>query len=131
MRLPQLFLALAAVFVVAPAVQAAPKTPYDRAMGPYIAELDRQCPGRDLQDLAAGDLELIMEGFETALAPAARHEIEAAIGERCVRIEAGLTCGNTATLEVFRSRGVLKSFVGKVCASLWKCDQFRCLQAQP
>ncbi len=132
MRLPQLFPALAAVIVAAPAVHAAAKTPYDRATTPFIAELDRQCPGRNLQNLSPGDLELIMEGFETGLTPAQRHEIEAAIGEGCVRTEAGLTCGNTATLRVFGRQKVLQSFTAKVCATAWRCNAYyACSESRP
>jgi hypothetical protein len=132
MRLPQLFLALAAVIVAAPAAHAAARTPYDRAMAPYIAELNRQCPGRHLENLTPGDFELIMEGFEERLTTAQRHEIEGVIGEACVRTEAGLTCGNVATIGVFRRHKVLPAFVHEVCATTWKCDaMYRCVQAQP
>jgi hypothetical protein len=132
MPLPQLFAVAVTLAALAPAVQAAPRTPYDRAMTPLIAELNRQCPGRRLENLTPGDLELVMEGFETGLTPDQRHQIEAAIGERCVRTEAGLTCGNTATLDVFRRRKVLPAFVHEVCATTWKCDaMYRCVQTQP
>ena len=66
------------------------------------------------------------------LTPDQRHQIEGAIGERCVRIEAGLTCGNTVTLDVLRHQRLLKPFVREVCATTWKCDaMYRCAQAQP
>jgi hypothetical protein len=132
MPLPQLLAVAIALAALPAAVRAAPKTLYDRAMTPYVAELARQCPGRRLENLSPGDFELIMEGFEPGLTPDQRHQIEAAIGERCVRTEAGLTCGNTATLDVFRRQRLLKPFVHEVCATTWKCDaMYRCAQARP
>jgi hypothetical protein len=101
-------------------------------MRPYVAELNRQCPGRALQDLTAGDLELIMEGFTPRLAPAQLRAVQDAVGYRCARIEAGLTCANTASLDVFRRLGVLPRFVHDVCASAWTCRGFAaCTQAKP
>jgi len=132
MPLPQLLAVAVSLAALPAAVQAAQKTPYERAMRPYIAELNRQRPGRRLENLTPGDFELIMEGFEEGLTPAVRHQIEAAIGEGCVRTEAGLTCGNVATIGVFRRQKVLPAFVHEVCATTWKCDaMYRCVQAQP
>ena len=132
MRLPQLFVALAVALLAASAAQSAPKTPYDRAMNPFVAELNRQCRARDLQDLSAGDLELIMEGFEDRLNLAQRHKVQDAVGYRCARIEAGLTCANTASLDAFRRLGVLKSFVTEACAAGWTCRGFGdCAQTRP
>ncbi len=72
-----------------------------------------------------------MEDFETHLTLDQRHKIEAAIGERCVRVDAGLSCGNAATLDVFRRRGVLRSFVHEVCATTWTCGAYyTCTQAK-
>lgn len=132
MRLPQLFLAAIAFALAAPGIQAAPRTPYQRAMTPFIAELDRQCPGRRLQDLSAGDLDLIVEGFVDRLTPAQRHKVEDAVGYRCARIEAGLTCANIASLDTFHRLGVLRSFVREACATRWTCKGFAdCAQTQP
>ncbi|HEX3366666.1 hypothetical protein [Phenylobacterium sp.] len=132
MRLPQLFLAAVLFTLAAPSIHAAPKTPYGRAMTPFVAELNRQCPGRDLQDLSAGDLELIMEGFVERLTPAQRHKVEDAVGYRCARVEAGLTCANIASLDTFHRLGVLGSFVREACATKWTCKAFAaCTQTQP
>jgi hypothetical protein len=121
-----------ALVLIASASHAAPKTPYDRAMTPYIAELNRQCPGRKLEDLSAGGLELIMEGFVERLTPAQRRQVQDTVGERCARIEAGLTCANTASLDAFRRLGVLRRFVDEACATTWTCRAFAdCTQTQP
>jgi hypothetical protein len=101
-------------------------------MDPFVAELNRQCRARDLQDMTAGDLELIMEGFVARLTVAQRHKVEDAVGYRCARIEAGLTCANTASLDAFRRLGVLRSFVTEACATGWSCKGFAdCAQAKP
>jgi hypothetical protein len=132
MRLSQLFLAAVAIVLSTVTVEAAPQTPQHRAVTPYVAELNRQCRARDLQDLTAGDLELIMEGFEDRLTLAQRHKVQDAVGYRCARIEAGLTCGNTASLDAFRRLGVLKRFVTEACASGWSCKGFGdCVQTRP
>jgi hypothetical protein len=131
MRLPQLFVAAAVIVLGTATVEAAPKTPH-RATDPYVAELNRQCRARDLQDLSAGDLELIMEGFEDRLTLAQRRKVQDAVGYRCARIEAGLTCGNAASLDAFRRLGVLRSFVTEVCAAGWTCKAFAdCTQTKP
>ena len=82
--------------------------------------------------MTAGDLELIMEGFEHRLTPAQRHKVEDAVGYQCARIEAGLTCGNNASLDTFRRLGVLPAFVHEACAAGWTCRGFvDCMQAEP
>jgi hypothetical protein len=124
MRLPQLFLVAAVIVHSTATVQAAPKTPQHRAIAPYVAELNRQCPARDLKDLSAGDLARIMEGFVERLPVAERHKVEDAVGERCARIEAGLTCANTASLDAFRRLGLLRGFVTEACAAGWTCHGF-------
>src|SRR5450432_1750159 len=101
MRLPQLFVIAAAVVLAAPPGQAAPQTPYERAMSPYVAELNRQCPGRRLEDLTAGDLDLIMEGFEERLSAPQRHRVEHAIARSCADTIAGPGCRNTTTTRPF------------------------------
>jgi hypothetical protein len=136
MRLPQLFLALCVIVGMAPLAEAAPRkapsTPYHRAVDPFIAELNRQCPGRALQNLAAGDLALIQEGFVETLTVAQRHTVEDAVGQRCARIEAGLTCANTASLDAFRRLSVLPRFTAAACATRWTCKGVAdCAEARP
>lgn len=100
--------------------------------GSYGAELKRQCPERRLQYLAAGDLDPLMERFSAKLSLVQRRQIEDAVGERCVRVEAGQTCANAATLETFRRQGVLRRFVQDVCAATWTCRGLAdCTQVQP
>ncbi len=121
-------LAVAGLLATAPA-QAAPRRHHP---SPYNAELNRQCPGRRLQGLSPSDLELIMEDFEPRLTLSQRRQIEAAIGERCVRLEAGLSCSNAAAIEQFRGQGVLPSFVHAVCATTWSCGAYyTCTQTKP
>lgn len=124
--------AVLTLVLIGSVAHAAPKTPYYRAMTPYVAELNRQCPGRKLEDLSAGDLDPIMEGFVERLSPAQRRQVQDTVGERCARIEAGLTCANTASLDAFRRLGVLRRFAGKACATTWTCGAFAdCTQTRP
>lgn len=124
--------AVLTLVLIGSVAHAAPRTPYDRAMTPYVAALNRQCPSRKLEDLSAGDLELIMEGFVERLTPAQRRQVEDTVGERCARIEAGLTCANTASLDAFCRLGVLRSFAGEACATTWTCRAFAdCTQTKP
>jgi len=121
-----------ALLLAASAASAAPRPPHHPAASPFVAELDRQCPGRRLQDLTAGDLALIMEGFTPRLSPAQRRDVEAAVGQRCARIEAGLTCANNASLDAYHRLGVLRRFVGEACATTWTCRGVAdCTQAKP
>lgn len=120
MRLPQPFLVALALAAPFPAA-AAPHTGYERAMAPYVVQLDRQCPGRRLQDLTAGDLELVMDGFEHRLAHRQRREIAQAVDHACAGTIAGLGCANTASLRSFSRMGVLPGFAAAVCASGWRC----------
>jgi hypothetical protein len=124
-------IALSAMLLAGAAV-GAPDMDVRPATSPFVVELNRQCPGHRLQDLSFGDLELIMEGFVERLTPAQRRQVEDTVGERCARIEAGLTCANTASLDAFRRLGVLRSFVGETCATTWTCRAFAdCTQTQP
>src|SRR3974390_1970860 len=77
---------------------------------PYLAELRRQCPAQRLENMTAGDLEFLMEGFEPRLTPAQLRQQQDAVGVRCARVEAGLSCGNVATLETYKKLGLLKDF---------------------
>ncbi|MBS0331897.1 MAG: hypothetical protein JSS35_03960 [Proteobacteria bacterium] len=120
---------LAALALAAPAIASA-QTPASQR--PYIAELHRQCPRQRLEDMTAGDLELIMEGFEAHDTLAQTRQLQHAVGRRCALIEGGLTCGNNATLEVFARQHRLKAFVHEACASGWSCRAFGdCAQAKP
>ena len=117
MRLPQLLpLAVALAFATGARAQGVTR--------PYLAELKRQCPAQRLENLAAGDLELLMEGFEPRLSPAQLRRQQDAVGVRCARVEAGLSCGNAATLDTYAKLGLLKAFVGAACASGWTCKAF-------
>jgi hypothetical protein len=117
MRFPQLFVAVAVMVLSTLTAGAAPKTPHRQVADPYAAELARQCPERGLRDLAPSDLGALMQGFTARLPPDQRHVVEDAVGERCARVEAGLTCANAASIAAFRRLGVLKAFVSAVCAA--------------
>ncbi|WP_372786948.1 hypothetical protein [Phenylobacterium sp.] len=132
MRLPQLFLATALLCLAAPTVQGAPKTPYDRAMGPYLAALDRQCPGRDLQDLSLGDLNSVMEGFDDGLPRRSRRAVLRSVSRECAHSIAGLGCANTGSLLAYERLRLLPKFTAAVCATHWTCKAFAdCAQTRP
>jgi hypothetical protein len=131
MRPPQLLLIVSAI-VLAAATPATARTPLQGARQAFDAELRRQCPAQRLQDMTAGDLEGLIEGFETRFTPGQTRQLQDAIGYRCARIEAGLTCGDNASLEVFRRQGALKAFTREACASGWSCRAFAdCTQTRP
>jgi hypothetical protein len=116
MRLPQLLPVVVIAFATVAHAQGV--TPS------YVAELKRQCPQLRLENMTAGDLELLMEGFEPRLTPAQLRRQQDAVGARCARVEAGLSCGNAATLETYRALGLLKDFAHAACASGWTCKGF-------
>lgn len=120
---------LAALTLALPLVATAATPMVDR---PFLAELARQCPAQHLENLSAGGLELIMEGFEARFTPAQTRELQDTIGERCAKIEAGLSCGNGATLDLFRRRHMLKAFVREACASGVTCRSYAdCTPTKP
>jgi hypothetical protein len=120
------------LLLIGSAAYAAPDQDVRPMTSPFVKELNRQCPGRGLHNLSAGDLELIMEGFGERLTPTQRHKIEDTVGYRCARIEAGVTCANSATLDAYRQLDVLRSFVHEACATKWTCKAFAdCAQTQP
>jgi len=124
MRLPQLL--AVACFAFATTAHAQGVT------APYLAELKRQCPAQHLQNMTAGDLELMMERFEPRLTPAQTRRRQDAVGARCARIEAGLSCANAATLDTYKAVGLLTPFVREACASGWSCKGFLdCTRASP
>lgn len=132
MRPAQLLLAAALAILAAAPASSGAKTPLQNARQAFEAEAARQCPTQRLQDMTAGDLELLMEGFEARLTPAEKRQNEDAVGYHCARIEAGLTCGNSATLSVYQRIGKLKAFVHDACASGWTCKAFAdCTRTKP
>ena len=100
------------------------RTPLQAARQAFEAELGRQCSARHLENMTAGDLEGLMEAFEARFTPSQMRQVQDAVGLRCARIEAGLTCGNNASLEVYRRQGRLRPFVRHACASGWSCKGF-------
>jgi hypothetical protein len=120
---------LAALALAVPAIANAQTPPVQR---PFIAELHRQCPRQHLENMTAGDLELIMEGFEDRFTPAQKHLVQDAVGKRCALVEAGLSCANNATLTAYARLKVLKDFTHEACASGWTCRGFGdCAQTKP
>lgn len=98
----------------------------------YAVELRHQCAGKHLEQMTAGDLDLIMEDFGGTLSKTQVRVVQDAVGRRCARIEGGLSCGNAATLSAYRRLGVLKAFVRRACASGWTCQGFaNCTQTTP
>src|ERR1700759_2680537 len=114
----RLAIALAALALALPLTASGQTPMIDR---PFIAELHRQCPRQHLENMTAGDLELIMEGFEEHFSPAETRQLQDAIGERCAKGEAALTGGNTASPAVFRRQNRLKAFVHAARASGGTC----------
>ena len=92
-----------------------------RPVSTYVAELNRQCPGAHLEDMPAGDLEMLMEVFEKPFSPAQKHRVQDAVGLHCARVEAGLSCANAVSLDIYRKQGLLKSFVHGLCTQ-WVCQ---------
>jgi hypothetical protein len=126
-------LLVAAVMAWALAVPpAGARTPLQAARQAFEAELGRQCPAQHLENMTAGDLDGLMESFQTRFTPPEIRQVQDAVGLRCARIEAGLTCGNNASLEVYRRQARLKAFVREACASGWSCKAFAdCVLTRP
>jgi hypothetical protein len=124
MRLPQLLLATALIAVAAPAFAVQPDAPYHRVMDPFFAHVERQCPGRKLEDLSAGGLGLIVEGFEDRLSPARKREVERAARYGCRHTIAGETCANVAAIHTFSRWRMLPQFAGAACATGLRCTAF-------
>jgi len=130
MRLPQPLLAAAFMAAAAPAAAVQPDAPYHRVMDPFFAQLERQCPGRKLEDLSAGDLNGVIEAFEDRLSPGQRRGLERAAAYGCRHTIAGLTCANVASIRTFSRWKLLPRFAGAVCATPWRCTDFAdCTQA--
>ena len=129
MRLPQLLAAAAAVMTAAAQVSAAPSTGYEIARAPYIAELDRQCPGRILEDLTPGDLDGVIERYEEALSKRELHRIARHVKLGCAHVIAGLGCANTRTIKVLTHLGKVRGLAAAACATGWRCTApFECVQ---
>ena len=96
-------------------------------MAPYIAALNRQCPGRHLKDLAPGALDGVIEGYEEVLSKRELHTIARHVRRGCGRVIAGLGCANTRTLEALIRLGNVRGFAGAACATGWRCTaSFEC-----
>jgi hypothetical protein len=94
--------------------------------------LAHQCPDRHLDNMTNADLEGLMEDFEQRLTPAQKRFTQDLVGERCARIEAGVSCANAAAIDAYRRFHLLKPFARQVCTSGWTCHGFgECARTKP
>lgn len=115
-------LGVAAASVLAGA-SAEPASPYQRAMGPYFAELAKQCPAKHLDELSPGDLRDALDDFKDRQPREQREHLNAIELSSCARSAAGATCANVADIGAANDLQLTPLFAAKVCQSFKVCRE--------
>lgn len=93
----------------------------DEAHARFLAELDRQCPAKDLQMLSARDLRDGLDNYMDGLPTDARAALQKSETDHCSSIEAGASCVNMADILAADQLGRTPELVGSLCVSFLRC----------
>jgi hypothetical protein len=95
---------------------------YESAIKPYSAALNRLCPEKHLEILAAGDFNVIIEEYLATLSTLQLKRWKVAAQPMCVRSEAGVSCVNIANIWAAEKLQKLDDVAAKVCRSDYVCS---------
>jgi hypothetical protein len=124
MRLRPLLFALAAVaWSWCAEAQTEGGDPGAVALDHFQAELQRQCPDKELQLLSARDLRDGLDDYEDSLAPDAHNQMQAAEQTRCSISDAGAACVNLADLVAADQAGSIDDVARAICTSFLRCRE--------
>ena len=96
-----------------------PVSPWDG----YWAELNRQCPDKQLVQLDQNDLRVALRSFRATLSQEEQASVTDAIASDCSSSPYPHTamCDNTATIDAITRQGHLALAVSRICAA-YACD---------
>jgi len=124
MRSGPLFLACL-IAAVGWAAQA--QTGPDEAQSRFLAELDRQCPTRQLQMLSARDLRDGLDDYMGGLPTDVRGALQKSERDHCSSENAGAACVNMADILAADELGRTPELAASLCVTFLRCrDQGVC-----
>src|SRR5271169_4008858 len=83
----------------------------------FLAELDRQCPQRELQFLSPGSLRDGLDDYVSSLSTDAQDAMRRAESAQCSSSEAGVTCVNLADIGVADQLNLTSPLATSICSS--------------
>lgn len=105
--------------------------PGPAALDHFEAELQRQCPDKQLQMLSARDLRDGLDDYEDGLLQDEHDRLQQAEQTRCSTAGAGAACVNLADLVAADQMGRTDDAARSICASFIRCvDQGVCTYAR-
>ena len=124
MRLRPLFFAC---LIACAAWTAQAQSDADEAQSRFLAELDRQCPAKQLQMLAPSQLRDGLDAYMDALPSDTRAMLQKSETDHCSSLEAGAACVNMADILAADQLGRMPDLVSSLCVTFLRCrDQGDC-----
>ena len=103
------------------------QTGADEAQARFLAELQRQCPDKQLQMLSSRDLRDGLDDYVDGLPTDARSALQSAEREHCSSVEAGAACVNMADILAADQQGRTPELAAAICVKFLRCrDQGAC-----
>ena len=93
----------------------------DDTAGPYLAELGRQCPQRQLQLLSPANLRDGLDNFIAGLPPNAQDSFVAADKAQCSSQTGGAACVNLADISAAETQGLTENLARSICGDFLRC----------
>lgn len=118
MRLTPIFFALLAVGL---AWSAEAQPALDEARDRFQAELERQCPDKDLQLLSGRDLRDGLDDYMEGLPNDVRNTLQKAETAQCSSEDDGVDCVNYADIGAADQLGRLDELATSICSSFLRC----------
>ena len=97
------------------------QTDADEAQQRFFAELDRQCPLKQLQMLSARDLRDGLDEYMDGLPTDARAALQKSETDHCSSLEAGAACVDTADILAADQLGRLPDLAASLCVTFLRC----------
>jgi|SRR5215467_8467447 len=120
MRLRPLFFAC---LIAAAGWTAHAQTEADEAQSHFLAELDRQCPEKQLQLLSARALRDGLDDYLEGLPTDARAALQKSETDHCSSEQAGAACVNMADILAADTIGRTAELAGSLCVTFLRCRE--------
>jgi len=98
------------------------QTAADEAQSHFLAELDRQCPLKQLQMLSPRDLRDGLDDYMDGLPTDARAALQKSETDHCSSIDAGVACVNMADILAADEQGRMPDLAASLCVSFLRCS---------
>lgn len=120
------FVGLLAVTAAVTTGGAAARTPYEKAMGPFQAQLQRQCPIKGLDRLSPVALEAVTDLYVDSLPTGPKKRVRAAEPGSCRSSQGGVSCLNKSRIDAIGQLGLTNKLAHYVCGYYPTCNDDIC-----